>query len=75
MPSGVPSDTCPSETLEGDVLGVVIFGFVGWGALIHGGEMGGFCNCVGDGGDGIFCCSDKGSETKGVFVIGFIVVD
>lgn len=26
-PSGVPS-----ETLEGVVLGVVIFGFVGWGA-------------------------------------------
>lgn len=46
-PSGVPSEMCPSETLEGDVLGVVVFGFVGWGALTFGGgEMGEFCNCV-----------------------------
>lgn len=29
IPLGVQLETCPSETLEGDVLGVVIFGFVG----------------------------------------------
>lgn len=29
-----------------------------------------FCNYGGDGGGGIYCCSDKGAETKGVSVIG-----
>lgn len=55
-------------------MGIVIFGIVGWGAEIHGGEMGEFCNYEGESGYGICCCSDKGSETKGVSVIGFIVV-
>ena len=64
MPSGVPSDIWFPEYLEGDVLGVVIFGFVGWGAEIHGGEIGEFSNYGEDGGNGICCCSDKGSETK-----------
>lgn len=32
IPSGVPSETCSSETLlAGDVLGGVTFGLVGWG--------------------------------------------
>lgn len=53
--SGVPSETCSSETLEGDLLEVVIFGSVGWGALTFGGEMGEFCNCGGDDGGGIYC--------------------
>lgn len=53
MPSEVPSDTWPSDTLEGDVIGVVIFGFVGWGAETHGGGVGEICNCQGDGGGGI----------------------
>lgn len=56
-------------------MGVVIFGFVGWGAEIHGGQMGKICNCGGDGGGGIFYCSNKGSETKGVSVIRLIKVD
>lgn len=73
--SGVPSEMCPSETLEGDVLGVVIFGFVGWEAKIHGGKMGEFSNYGENGGNGICCCSDKGSKTKGVYVIGLIVID
>jgi hypothetical protein len=53
----------------------MIFGFVGWGAKIHGGKMGEFSNYGEDGGNGICCCSDKGSETKGVYVIGLIVID
>lgn len=72
---GVLLETFPSETLEGDVLGVVIFGFVGWGVEIHGGEIGEFSNCGEDGDNGICCCSDKGSETKGVSVIGAIMID
>lgn len=53
----------------------MIFVFVGWGEEIHGGEMGEFFNYEGDEGDGIYCCSDKGSETKRVSMAGFIVVD
>lgn len=34
MPSGVPSDTELPESLEGDLLGVVIFGFLVWEAEI-----------------------------------------
>lgn len=74
IPSEVPSETCPSETLEGDVLGVVIFGFVGWGPLTFGGEMGEFCNCGGDDSGGICCYSNKGGETKGVSVIGVSII-
>lgn len=74
IPSGVPSKTCMSETLEGDVLGVVIFGFVGWGALIFGCEMGELCNCGGDDGGGICCCSKKRAETKSVFVISVLII-
>ena len=37
--------------------------------------MGEVCNCEGDGGDGICCCCDKGSETRVVSVAGFIVGD
>lgn len=32
MPSEVPSDTWLSESLEGDLVGVVIFVFLMWGA-------------------------------------------
>lgn len=39
----MPSNTCPSETLEGDVLGVVKFGFSGWGAKINGVGVGEIC--------------------------------
>lgn len=52
---------------------VVIFGFVGWGAETHGNGVGEIWNCEGDGGDDI--CCDKGSETKGFYVVGFIVGD
>lgn len=63
IPIGVSSETCPSETLlVGDVLGVVKFGLVGWGALTFGGgEMGEFCNCGGDDGGGIYCYSKTGA--------------
>ena len=63
IPSGVPSETCPSETLlAGDVLGVVKFGLVGWGALTFGGgEIGEICNCGGDNGGGICCYSKTGA--------------
>lgn len=37
--------------------------------------MGEFCNCGGDDGGGICCCSNKGAETKGVSMMGFIKVD
>lgn len=55
IPSGVLSETCPSETLlERDILGGVKFGLVGWGAeTFDGGEMGVGCNCRGDDGYGI----------------------
>lgn len=36
MPSGVPSDTELPESLEGDLLGVVKFGFSVWGEEIGG---------------------------------------
>lgn len=78
MPSGVPSDTCPSETLEGDVLGVVIFGFSVWGAEINDGGVSEVCNCEGDGVDGICWCwwwCDKISETWGLYVTGSIMGD
>lgn len=57
-------------------MGVVKFGFVGWGAEIQGGKMGEFCNCGEDGGNGICCCCyEKSLETKGVYVIGLVVID
>lgn len=59
----MPSDTWSLETLERDVLGVVKFGFVGWGAEINGDGVGEICSCEGDGGDFICCCCDKVSET------------
>lgn len=48
--SGVPSKTCPLETLlAGDVLGGVTFRLVGWGSETYdGGEMDVVCNCGGD---------------------------
>lgn len=55
----------------------MIFGLVGWGEETHGAGVGEDCNYEGDGGDGICCCCcccyDKGSDTKGVYVVGFIV--
>ena len=76
IPSGVPSETCPSESFEGDVLGVVKFGLVGWGVAIFGCEMGDFYNCGGyDGGGICCCCSVTVLETKGVSMIGVIKVD
>lgn len=50
----MPSDTWSSKTLEGDVLGVVVFGFSILGVEINGGGIGVVCNCEGDGGDGIY---------------------
>ena len=63
IPSGVPSETCPLETLlVGDVLGGVTFGLVGWGAeTFDGGEMGVVCNCEGEDGSGINGCSKIGT--------------
>lgn len=76
IPSRVPSDTWLIETLKGDVLEVVKFGFVGWGAETHGGGVGEICNCEGDNGDGIcWCWCDTGSKTIGVSVVGFIMGD
>lgn len=60
IPSGVPSETCLSETIEEDVLGVDVFWFVGWGALkFGGGKMGEFRNCGGDDCGEICYCSKK----------------
>lgn len=71
IPSGVPSETCPSETLlAGDVLGGETFGLVGWGAqTINGGEIGVFYNCGRDYGGGINGCSKIKTETIGVSMI------
>lgn len=74
IPSGVPSETCLSENLEGDALGVVKFGLVSWGAVIFGGEMGEFYNCGGDDVGEICCSSNKGAETKGVSVIDVSII-
>lgn len=35
--------------------------------------MGEICNCGGDDGDDICCCSKTGAKTKGIFVIGLSV--
>lgn len=76
IPSGVPSETCPSETLlAGDVLGGVTFRLVSWGAKkINGGEVGVFCNCGGDDGGGITDCSKIGIETIRVSVTDLVMV-
>lgn len=66
IPSGVPSETCPSETLLAeDVLVVVKFGLFGCGAeTVDGGEMGVVCNRAGDNGGGI--------SMIGVDIYGFV---
>lgn len=76
IPSGVPSETCPSETLlAGDILGVLMFGLFGWGTKnFGGGDMGVFCNCGGDNGGGIDCCSKTGAETRRVSVTGVSIM-
>lgn len=72
MPSRVPSDIWFPESLEGDVLGVVIFGFSRWGAEIDEGGMGEESNYEGM----VLVVSDvvvivtKVSKTVGVSVTG-----
>lgn len=68
--SGVPSETCPSETLiVGDVLHGVTFGLVGWRVeTINGSDVGVFCNSGGDDGGGINEYSTFRTETIGVSV-------
>lgn len=58
IPSEVPSCTWLPESLEGDLLGVVIFGFSIWGtiAIKDGGGMGDGGNYEGGGVYGICCC-------------------
>lgn len=64
IPSGVPSETCSSETLlTRDVLDGVTFGLFSWGAeTFDGGEMDVVCICRGDNGGGVNCCSKIGAE-------------
>lgn len=63
IPLVVPSEICTSEALlAGDVQGGVPFGLFGRGAkTFDGGEMGVVCNCGGDNGGGINCCSKTGA--------------
>lgn len=47
IPSRVPSDIWSPESLKGDVLGVVLFGFFVWGAETDGDGVSEVCNCKG----------------------------
>ena len=53
MPLGVPSDIWSPESLEGDVSGVINFGFSMRGEETYGGGVGEDCNYEGDDVNGI----------------------
>ena len=53
MPSGVPSDIWSPESLEGDVLGVILFGFSVWEVETYDDGVSEVCNYEGDSVGGI----------------------
>lgn len=76
IPLGVPSETCPSETLlAGDFLGGLTFGLVGWGEeTINGGLVGVFYNYGEDDGGGIKGFPKNGTKTIRVSVTNIVMV-